>query len=148
MTRGRPKLQITTLACLGFVLVACAGPQASASVRSVASVAPTLPAGGVALPTLSVWPLPSNATCGGVGLGPPPFTLEGSAADGVYGLLGSGTRVPTQWPPGYFATFSPSLAIHAPDGSVIAHGGDSLDVASLGGLYICTVPAVIQFLPF
>jgi hypothetical protein len=110
------------------------------------SVGPTLT--GLALPTLSVWPLPSNATCSGVGLGPPPFTLEGSLADGVYGRLASGKRIPTQWPPGYFATFDPDLAVHAPNGSVIARAGDSLDVGGIGGLFICTDPDLVQFLPF
>jgi hypothetical protein len=107
------------------------------------------------LPRLVLWPLPSNAACARVEMGPTPFTLEGSPSAGVYGLLASGRRVRTEWPPGYFATFDPSLAIHAPDGSIIAMAGQDLTARSVGGLFICTGggpggpdDVVAQFLPF
>lgn len=140
MRERHPLRGFVGLACVGVLMAGCQ------TTASASPVGPTMT--GLALPTLSVWPLPSNAACGGVGLGPTPFTLEGSPADGVYGLLASGKRIPTQWPPGYFATFDPELAIHAPDGSVIAGAGDSLDVGGIGGLFICTTPDVVQFLPF
>jgi len=139
----RVALPLVALSCL--VAGCYSGAHSTPSVTPTASASPVP---GLPLPTLPVWPLPSNSACGGVGLGPDPFTLEGSPSDGVYGRLGSGYRIPTQWPPGYFATFEPKLAVHAPDGSVIAHAGDSLDVIEMGGLYLCTTPDVIQFLPF
>lgn len=139
MKRECPVLRFAGLACVALLVAACQTAPATPSVRPTTT--------GLALPTLPGWPLPSNATCGGVALGPTPFTLEGSPADGVYGLLASGQRIPTEWPPGYVATFDPELAIHAPDGSVIARAGDSLDVGGMGGLLICTTPDVVQFLP-
>jgi hypothetical protein len=136
MRRGR----YLALVCVVVLLAGCLAASPTPSSGP--------PVSGMALPTLSVWPLPRNAACAGVELGPTPFTLEGSRADGVYGLLASGKRIPTQWPPGYVATFDPELAVHAPDGSIVAKAGDSLDVGGIGGLFICSTPEVVQFLPF
>lgn len=85
-------------------------------------------ASGMPLPTLVVWPMPTNPTCGGVVLGPPPFTLEGSPTDGVYGLLGSGHRVPVLWPPGYRALFTPTLVVVDPSGNIVARAGLRIDI--------------------
>lgn len=128
----RKRLAVFALTCLAVLVAACQ---------------PATPSTGLALPTLAGWPLPSDEVCDMVGLGPRPFTLEGSLADGVYGLNGDGERIPTQWPPGYVATFTPALAVHAPDGTIVAKAGDDLYGAIRGGLAICLEPSLVMFIP-
>jgi len=110
------------------------------------SPTPTQPV-GLALATFAVWPLPSNSACAGVGLGPLPFTLEGSPSEGVYGLLGSGKKIQTIWPPGYIAQFTPLLVVLDPNGRVVARAGLNLDIDEPLGLVPCVGPDMIAMVP-
>jgi hypothetical protein len=108
---------------LGACLSGCAGGATSP------------PPVGMALPTLPVWPLPSNSTCGGVGT--TSLILMGTEADGVYAQTATGAKVPVLWPPGYTAVFSTGLEIRDPEGRVVARGGLDLEKSGPTGLTPC-----------
>jgi len=104
---------------------------------------------GMPLPAMSWWPPPTGvvAACGGVGMGPV-LTLQGSPADGVYGLLNGTKRIPILWPPGYRVVFDPSMRVLDPTGKVAADVGDDLLAQYLsGGLLICTEGTQIEMMP-
>jgi len=89
----------------------------------------------------------SPCACGGVGMGPV-LTLQGSEADGVYGLLNNTQHIPIKWPPGYRAVFEPSLMVLAPNGTPVAKLGDDLLQPQIrGGLIVCTEGTQIEMIP-
>jgi hypothetical protein len=136
---------VSVLAVVAFLASAC-GPSAVPGSPSPTAIS------GLPLPTLEPWPFPSNSACGGVQLGPT-LTLQGSPADGVYAQWGD-RRLPTRWPPGYVAQFTPNLVVRAPDGTVAATAGTDLTVGRIAGLTICTggpggpETLVVAFLPY
>lgn len=137
-------MRLARVAALVLVVVAASGCRTGSTPVATGTA-------GEPLPTLGGWPLPSNVACGGVELGPS-LTLEGSASDGVYALLGGSQHVPTQWPPGYTAQFSPSLQVRNPAGTVVASAGLDLDNDHPTGLFVCTTRTVdnswlVQLLP-
>jgi hypothetical protein len=76
-----------------------------------------------------------------------PFTLAGdpSTSPPVWGVYRDGRPFPIVWPPGFRARFRPGLEVLAPDGTVIAHGGDVITDAGGGtgpggeGAVICSI---------
>jgi hypothetical protein len=71
----------------------------------------------------------------------PPLRLHGnpSAIPPVWLTLSDQRHIPIVWPEGYYATFTPALEVHAPDGTAIAREGDdaSTDPRSWPGLFVC-----------
>ncbi len=74
-----------------------------------------------------------------------PFTVAGdpSKSPPVWGIDRAGHSFPVIWPPGFRARFTPRLEVLAPDGTVIAHGGDVISDAGGGGggdgVVICSI---------
>jgi hypothetical protein len=67
-----------------------------------------------------------------------PLVLDGTVADGVATVTANG-RLPIAWPPGFSATFTPSLVVLSPDGSPFARQGDDMTGASWHGALVCIV---------
>jgi hypothetical protein len=128
---------------LASVLSTCSAPIPPPSVQPTPSSSAVA---GLPLPTLHDWPFPSDGVaCGGEYL-ESPLTLEGNPSDGVYAQWGN-RRLPTQWPPGYVATFTPDLVVYAPSGDIVAHAGTDLNQPRVGNLLPCTSAGGVDFLP-
>ena len=82
----------------------------------------------------------ADPICGGVDV--KPLVLEGRVTDDVAVVKANGT-IPIKWPPGYWAVFTPSLVIRAPDGAILAAEGDDMTANPWHGMRVCVlgVPA-------
>jgi hypothetical protein len=110
------------------VLVAGAcSPQPTGSLEPIVYALPTTP------PSYQADPI-----CAGVDV--EPLVLEGRLTDGVAVVKANGT-IPIRWPPGYGAVFTPSLAIRAPDGAILATEGDDMTANPWHGTRVCVLGA-------
>ena len=88
-----------------------------------------------ALPTIPAdWARDPN--CAGVEL--TPLVLKGQTAEGATSVTANG-NVPISWPPGYTATFDPSLVVWSPDGREFARGGEDMTGVVWHGTRVCVM---------
>ena len=109
-----------------FVAGACS-PQPTGSPEPIVYSLPTTP------PSYQADPV-----CAGVDV--EPLVLEGRLTDDVAVVQANGT-IPIKWPPGYGAVFTPSLAIRAPDGALIAKEGDDMTADPWHRTRVCVLGA-------
>jgi hypothetical protein len=65
----------------------------------------------------------------------------------VYLELGTGHRIPTFWPPGYRAVFTPILVVFDPSGREVARGGVDLEEQFHTGITPCYSTEGVYMLP-
>lgn len=96
-------------------------------------------------PEPTVYPLPTTPAsyqadpiCPGVEV--KPLVLDGRITNGAAQVTANGT-IPIKWPPGFGAVFSPSLAIRAPNGTILATKGDDMTADPWHGTRVCVLGA-------
>ena len=68
-----------------------------------------------------------------------PFRVVGTPLDPLspVSAMARNQIVPTRWPPGFTATFSPELVVWSPDGTALIRGGQDMTAGSWGRLFVC-----------
>ena len=90
-------------------------------------------AGTVSIPTTPSAPPGQHLLCQTAQM--MPFTVAGDASKSppVWGIDRAGHAFPIVWPAGFRARFGPDLEVLAPDGTVVARGGELITDAGGGG---------------
>ncbi|HEX5467018.1 MAG TPA: hypothetical protein VFW92_10145 [Candidatus Limnocylindrales bacterium] len=97
----------------------------------------------------AAYPSPGEACAEGL---LPNVRLDGdpNGSPAVWVTSPDGDRHTVLWPFGFYATFDPGLALFAGDGTLVARGGDVLDLgggAGANAFYACVIKGVYYVWP-